>query len=380
MKQIIIIPDSFKGTLDAPAVCEAMRRGVNAVWPDCRTVLLPIADGGEGTVDCFLRALPGAVPVRAEVTGPFDGETVTARYARAGQTAVIEMAAAAGLPMVEGREDPCRATTRGVGELIAHAAAHGARRIILGLGGSCTNDCGVGMAAALGARFFDRTGRPFLPRADTLEQVARLDCSAVRKRLAGIEIVAMCDIDNPLYGPRGAAYVFAPQKGASPAVVARLDENLRAIAALIRRELGLDVQRLPGAGAAGGLGAGVSAFLGGRLQSGIDTVLDLTGFDRLLAGTDLVLTGEGRCDSQSLHGKALAGIARRTRAAGVPLAVFAGAVGDDLNRRRAAELGVSAVFPIHPAPGTFAQVRGESAPHLTAAVANAMGLLRAVGL
>lgn len=378
MHKLVLAPDSFKGTLDAGTVCETVAEAARRVWPECEVVSLPVADGGEGTVDCFLRGL-SARRVTAEVTGPFYGETVTAAYALAGDTAILETASTAGLPQVEGREDPVHATTYGLGELVRDALSRGCRRIVLGLGGSCTNDCGVGLARALGTVFYDRQGRPFVPRGDTLGEITRFDGTQTRQLLEEVTVTAMCDIDNPLYGSRGAAQVFSPQKGADPATVALLDENLRALAATIAQTTGLEVQKIPGAGAAGGLGAGVVAFLGGSLRPGIDLVLELTGFDRHLQGADLVLTGEGRVDGQSLDGKVLSGVARRAKAAGVPVLALAGSIGEDLDLEQARALGVSAVCSINRAAVDFSVSRHQARENLAFAAENLFALLQAMG-
>lgn len=236
------------------------------------------------------------------------------------------MAAAAGLPLMEGRLCAEGATTYGVGELILAAIRDGARRIILGLGGSATNDGGCGCAAALGVRFLDGTGAEYVPVGGTLDRLCRIDMSHRSPLLNGVEIVTMCDVDNPLCGPNGASAVFGPQKGPDPDMVTRLDRNLRHLSEVIRQDLGREIADLPGAGAAGGMGAGVMAFLGSRLQMGIETVLDTVGFDALLPGATAVLTGEGRIDCQSLRGKVVIGIAHRARQARVPVVAVVGDV------------------------------------------------------
>ncbi len=377
MKTIIIAPDSFKGTVDAVGACRAMEQGVKFSVPECSVISLPVADGGEGTVDCFLRALD-CKKVNVSVTGPFYAEKVTAAYARDGETAIIEMASAAGLPLAEGRLDPKSATTYGVGELIAHAVHQGAGKIVLGLGGSCTNDCGVGMAQALGTVFYDREGKEFRPSGDTLEQIGSFDCTATVKLLKGVTVTAMCDITNPLYGPRGAAYVFAPQKGADEETAALLDRNLRGLAEVIRKQTGMDVQAIGGSGAAGGMGAGVAAFLGCSLPPGIDQVVELVGFDKKLERADLVLTGEGRMDSQSLGGKVVSGIGRRAKEKGVPVVAIVGAIGEDLDLDAAKEAGISAVFSINPAPVDFEIARHKTSENLTLTVQNIINLIQAV--
>lgn len=317
MKKCVIISDSFKGTLSSLEICAIAKESVEALFPGCGVEAIPVADGGEGTVECFVQAI-GARPVTCQVTGPY-GEDVQAVYCRKGDCAVIEMAAAAGLPMAGERLNPEETTTFGVGQLIRHAVEQGSREILLGLGGSCTNDGGCGCAAALGTGFFREDGSSFVPVGGNLDRIARIDCSGTRRLLEGVEITVMCDVDNPLCGPRGAAHVFAPQKGADPAMVARLDGQLRYLDSVLREQLHISVDRLPGAGAAGGMGGGCVAFLNARLRSGIEAVLDTVELDRRLEGAGLVITGEGRIDSQSIHGKVISGVARRVRPRGIPL-------------------------------------------------------------
>ncbi|MDY5082658.1 MAG: glycerate kinase [Candidatus Limivicinus sp.] len=340
MKKCVVVSDSFKGTVSSREICEIAQRVIPRHFPACEVVCIPVADGGEGTVDCFIQAM-GAQRVEVTVTNAL-GEKSAAAYARIGELAIIEMAAAAGLPQVGALRCPGTATTYGVGELIAHAAHSGCKRILLGLGGSATNDGGCGCAAALGVRFYDADGQSFVPVGDTLGRIARIDTAEAEALLRSVEITVMCDVTNPLYGPTGAAYVFAPQKGADAEKVKSLDAGLRHFGDVIRSQLGIDVSRMPGAGAAGGMGAGCVALLGGMIQSGIDAVLDVTGFDRQLEGADLVITGEGRIDSQSADGKVVSGVARRTRAKGVPLIAIAGGIADSAGA--VYDIGVSAMF------------------------------------
>lgn len=340
MKKCVVVSDSFKGTVSSREICEIAQRVIPRHFPACEVVCIPVADGGEGTVDCFVQAM-GAQRVEVTVTNAL-GEKSAAAYARIGELAIIEMAAAAGLPQVGALRCPGTATTYGVGELIAHAAHSGCKRILLGLGGSATNDGGCGCAAALGVRFYDADGQSFVPVGDTLGRIARIDTAKADELLQSVEITVMCDVTNPLYGPTGAAYVFAPQKGADAEKVKSLDAGLRHFGDVIRSQLGIDVSRMPGAGAAGGMGAGCVALLGGTIQSGIDAVLDVTGFDRQLEGADLVITGEGRIDSQSADGKVVSGVARRTRAKGVPLIAIAGGIADSAGA--VYDIGVSAMF------------------------------------
>ena len=340
MKKCVVVSDSFKGTVSSREICEIAQRVIPRHFPACEVVCIPVADGGEGTVDCFVQAM-GAQRVGVTVTNAL-GEKSAAAYARIGELAIIEMAAAAGLPQVGALRCPGTATTYGVGELIAHAVHSGCKRILLGLGGSATNDGGCGCAAALGVRFYDADGQSFVPVGDTLGRIARIDTAEAEALLRSVEITVMCDVTNPLYGPTGAAYVFAPQKGADAEKVKSLDAGLRHFGDVIRSQYGLDVSAMPGAGAAGGMGAGCVALLGGTIQSGIDAVLDVTGFDRQLEGADLVITGEGRIDSQSADGKVVSGVARRTRAKGVPLIAIAGGIADSAGA--VYDIGVSAMF------------------------------------
>ena len=340
MKKCVVVSDSFKGTVSSREICEIAQRVIPRQFPACEVVCIPVADGGEGTVDCFIQAM-GAQRVEVTVTNAL-GEKSAAAYARIGELAIIEMAAAAGLPQVGTLRCPGTATTYGVGELIAHAVHSGCKRILLGLGGSATNDGGCGCAAALGVGFLDADGQSFVPVGDTLGRIARIDTAEADELLRSVEITVMCDVTNPLYGPTGAAYVFAPQKGADAEKVKSLDAGLRHFGDVIRSQLGIDVSRMPGAGAAGGMGAGCVALLGGRIQSGIDAVLDVTGFDRQLEGADLVITGEGRIDSQSAGGKVISGVARRTKAKGIPLIAIAGGIADSAGA--VYDIGVSAMF------------------------------------
>lgn len=340
MKKCVVVSDSFKGTVSSREICEIAQRVIPRHFPACEVVCIPVADGGEGTVDCFIQAM-GAQRVEVTVTNAL-GEKSAAAYARIGELAIIEMAAAAGLPQVGALRCPGTATTYGVGELIAHAVDSGCRKILLGLGGSATNDGGCGCAAALGVRFYDAAGQSFVPVGDTLGRIARIDTAKADELLRSVEITVMCDVTNPLYGPTGAAYVFAPQKGADAEKVKSLDAGLRHFGDVIRSQYGLDVSAMPGAGAAGGMGAGCVALLGGMIQSGIDAVLDVTGFDRQLEGADLVITGEGRIDLQSADGKVISGVARRTKAKGIPLIAIAGGIADSAGA--VYDIGVSAMF------------------------------------
>ena len=375
MEKILLVPDSFKGTLSSRQVCQVMAGQLRRFFPQAQVKSIPVADGGEGSVEAFLAAAGGERRTRT-VTGPF-GEPVDAFYGILGdgRTAVIEMAACAGLPLAEGRLNPERATTYGVGELLLAAKEAGCTKAILGLGGSCTNDGGAGAAAALGAKFTRADGTAFVPTGGTLGEIAALDVSPVAQALQGMELTAMCDIDNPLYGEAGAAAVFAPQKGADAAMVARLDAGLRHLGQVAARCLGRDFSHLPGAGAAGGLGFGMAAFCGAQLRMGIDAVLDAVGFDSLLPGTDVVFTGEGKIDSQSARGKVVSGVAARCRKAGVPVVAVVGQIGQGFEEMY--QQGLTAVFSINRAAQPFAESRFHAGENLALTMENIARLLAA---
>lgn len=362
MKRCLVLSDSFKGTLSSPDICRIAR---SLHIPGWHIDALPVADGGEGTTDCFLDAC-GGQRIALPVSGPFGG-TIDGFYGLLPDgTAVVECAAAAGLHQAEGRPDPEAATTYGVGQLLAHALDHGAKRLILGLGGSCTNDGGCGAAAALGVRFYDRQGRSFVPTGGTLADIETIDLSGRHPGLRPGVLTVMCDIDNPLYGETGAAYIFAPQKGADDACVQRLDAGLRHLAAVLHAQLGAEVDTLPGGGAAGGFGAGCAALLCGALRSGITTVLDTVDFDRRAVGCDLVVTGEGSFDAQSLGGKAISGVAGRCQKLHVPAAVLAGRVA--LTPEQWAPLDLRAVRSINPTGATLEDARANAAAYYRTAL------------
>ena len=347
MKKCIVISDSFKGSLSSGEICDIARACFAEVLSDCELTAIPVADGGEGTVDCFHQVCGGEL-VPVTVQGPF-GQDMEAAYLRLdGGRAVIEMASSAGLPLVGDRRDPRITSTYGVGQQIRHAVEQGSTQILLGLGGSCTNDGGCGCAAALGVRFLDRAGQAFVPTGGTLDQIAHIDVSGARQLLQTVKLTAMCDIDNPMHGPTGASYIFGPQKGADPAMVEFLDGQLKALDAVIQRELHRAVADVPGAGAAGAFGAGILAFLDGTLCPGIEAVLDLVDFDGKLKDCDLVITGEGRFDSQSIRGKVVSGVSRRAKRQGVPVAVIAGSVAEEVESISAdPDSGVTAAFSIN---------------------------------
>jgi len=312
-KKFVIIPDSFKGTLSSIEVCDIIENEILNVFNDAEIKKIPVADGGEGSVDAFLEGLKGE-KVFVEVNDPFF-QKMTSFYGLIdqGETAVIEMAACAGLPLVGNKKDPRITTTYGVGELLLHAIEHGVKKVILGIGGSSTNDGGCGFAAALGVKFYDQNHETFIPTGGTLHQIHQIDKSNLDKRLNQIELITMCDIDNPLYGKEGAAYVFGPQKGADPEMVEFLDQGLKHLAKTVHQSLGIDDPYFKGAGAAGGLGYGAKIFANSKIQMGIETVLDAMQFDELAKDADYIITGEGQMDFQSLRGKVAIGVARRAK-------------------------------------------------------------------
>lgn len=375
MAKYVLIPDSFKGTLSSEDICRIASEEILRLEPEAEICAIPVADGGEGTVDAFLAAVGGT---RAEVpcTGPCGQEVMGFYGLLPDGTAVVEMAAAAGLPLAGACRDPEKTTTYGVGQLMAHALSRGAKRLVLGLGGSATNDGGCGAAAALGAEFLDEEGRAFVPTGGTLTKIAHIRMEGLRETLAGAEVTVMCDIDNPLCGPAGAAAVFGPQKGADAAMVARMDAGLRHLAEMLEKDVGMAVLALAGGGSAGGFGAGAAAFFGGQLRMGIDVVLDLTDFDRKCRGASLVITGEGHLDSQSLRGKTVVGVARRARTLGVPAAALVGGCETALDAVYAE--GVSGVFPIHPALCTWPQATARTEEDLRFTVGNLLRFMAAL--
>jgi glycerate 2-kinase len=322
--RVIVAPDKFEGSLTAGQAAQAIRAGLLRARPDAEVVALPVGDGGAGTLEALVAAGFERVPVPA--SGP-TGEPVTAAIAVQGDRSFVEMAEASGLKRLPGgRRAPLAATTYGTGELLRAALDRGVREVVLGIGGSATTDGGAGMAAALGARLLDDAGAELPPGGAALLRLARVDTAGLDPRLRHVAVTVAADVDNPLVGPHGAAHVFGPQKGAGPDDVLLLDSALRRYARVLAADLGVDLADTPGAGAAGGLGAGAIAFLGARLRSGIELVLDLVGFREAVATADLVVTGEGKLDGQSLRGKAPVGVARAATAHGVPVVALAGVV------------------------------------------------------
>ena len=372
--KIVIAPDSFKESLSAPEVAQAIGRGWLAVYPDAEIALCPMADGGEGTVDAVLAATGGE---RRELTvqGPL-ASPVQGYWGWLGDgTAVIEMAAASGLHWVPSAQRDARVTcSYGTGELISAALDAGATRIILGLGGSATNDGGSGLLRALGVRFLDAGGSPLRPGGAALASLQRVDLSGLDKRLQDVPVEVAADVDNPLCGPKGASAVFGPQKGASPAQVEELDAALARFAEVVGEALGEDFSTFPGVGAAGGLGFAAKAFLGARFRPGIELVAELSGLAEAVQGADLVITGEGRLDAQSLHGKTPVGVARVAQAQGVPVIALAGSLGEGYQQVR--EAGIQACFSLAPGPITLENACANAGRELEARAADLARLWR----
>lgn len=378
MKKIVLIPDSFKGTLSSTQICEIISGEIKRQFSDCEIISIPVADGGEGSVDCFLSAL-GGEKITTIASGPHLEQMKSSfGYLPESSIAVIEMASCAGLPLVENQKDPLGTTTYGVGELLLEAANHGATKIILGLGGSCTTDGGCGAAAACGIKFYDEAGNSFIPTGETLSQIEHIDTSSLDPAIKTVDIVAMCDIENPMYGPEGAAYIFAPQKGATENEVKLLDEGLIHLANVIKQDLRADVATIPGTGAAGAMGAGMVAFFGAQLQMGIETVLDTVHFSEIIKDADLVITGEGKLDSQSLRGKVVIGVAKRAQDAGIPVISLVGGVESDISD--AYKKGVTAIFPINRLPEDFSVSKEKSAENLAAIAQDVLRLIKALEL
>ena len=358
--KVVIACDSFKGCLTSREAGEAAAEGVRLAMPEAETIVVPVADGGEGTVEAIADALGGRI-VNVSVDGPL-GAPTEAYYAISRETAVIEVAAACGLTLVdESGRNPMIATTYGVGQLIRDAILSGCRRFLIGLGGSATNDAGVGMLRALGWRFFDSDGLEIGRYAGEVGRISRIDTSMVMPELAECQFTVACDVKNPLVGPLGASHVFGPQKGATPAMADALDQALASFARLASDMYGKDLSSVPGAGAAGGLGFAFLTFLDGSLRPGIDMVLDTLRFDDHIADADLVITGEGRLDLQTLMGKTPAGILRKCRTKDIPIIAIGGSIAENATQALIAR-GFTAVFSIQAAPISLPEaLRGDTA-------------------
>ncbi len=371
--RIVIAPDSFKGSNTSVRVAEIIEKGIKKVFPDAEVLRIPIADGGEGTVEAVV--LGGGGEYReVRVAGPL-GEPIAARYGILdGGRGVIEMAAASGLPLVpKHRRNPLLTTTYGTGELIRDALDQGCKELLIGIGGSATNDAGVGMAQALGFSFLDNSGIEVEGRGSDLHLIESIDKSGVDPRLSDCKISVACDVRNPLYGEEGAAAIYGPQKGADESMIESLDRGLRHFAEAAKLEFGVDLQGIPGAGAAGGLGAGLVVFCGAELKSGIDAILDIVRFDEAIQGADLVLTGEGAMDGSSTYGKVPVGIARRMAETGIPVIAIVG----DIGRGASAvyELGISGIMSTVSRAVTLEIALGESSEMLEDAAERLMRFL-----
>lgn len=361
MNKIVIASDSFKGTMDSINVCNIVEEGIKNIRPEINTVTIPIADGGEGTVDAFLNAI-GGKKVTKTVTGPLFDKIEASYGILDDGSAVIEMAQASGLPLVEGRENPLKTTTYGTGELIRDALEKGCKKIVIGIGGSATNDGGVGMAAALGVKFLQEDNTEIDLTGEGLGSLATIDTSNLNAEISDCQFIVACDVDNPLYGENGAAYIFAPQKGADKEMVKLLDENLKHYAGIVNRDLEINLQKYKGSGAAGGLGAGLVAFVNAELKSGINILLDAVDFDNLIVDADLIITGEGKIDGQSLRGKVPVGIADRAIKYHKPVIAIVGAIGDETDALY--ERGISSIFSINQRPEAFEIAKNYSEENL----------------
>ena len=375
--KVVIAPDSYKGCLSALEVAKAMERGVLSVFPSAEVRKIPIADGGEGTVAALVTATNGQLR-QTEVTDPL-GNKIIAHWGVLGdgRTAVIEMAAASGLPLVpKEKRDPRVTTTYGTGELIKAALAEGLAKIIIGIGGSATNDGGTGMARALGVRFLDAAGQEVAAGGGSLAEICQIDATGLDPRLKNTEIVVACDVDNPLCGTRGASAVFGPQKGATPEMVQQLDAGLAKYASCARQATGRDVAEKAGAGAAGGLGAGLMFFTPAQLKPGVEIVLDAVGFSDIVRDADFVITGEGRTDFQTAFGKAPVGVAKVAKTHGVPVFCISGGLGEGADDVLAQ--GIDAVMSICDRPLSLEECMAAGAQLIEPAAARLCRIVMAV--
>ena len=374
--KVVIAPQSFKGSISALDAARAMEEGVLRVVPDAGTVLVPVADGGDGTLETLVEATGGEIR-STTVTGPI-GKPVAAEWGALGdgQTAVIEMARTSGLALLSPAErDPLCATTYGLGEVLREALDAGFRSFIVGIGGSATNDGGAGMAQALGVRLLDETGKDLPSGGVALADLRRIDMSGLDDRVMEARFSVACDVSNPLTGPEGASAVYGPQKGATPELVEQLDASLKNFAKVVERDTGTSIDAVPGSGAAGGLGGGMMAFLGGSLRAGVDIVLDHVGLDEKLEGADLVITGEGRIDFQTVYNKAPIGVARRAKRRGIPVLAVCGSLGKGFEDVHAE--GIDAVVSILAAPMTLDEASARAGELIADAVAEAMRSMKA---
>ncbi|OVE73744.1 glycerate kinase [bacterium B17] len=331
--KIAIAPDSFKGNMTSMQAATLIESGLKKAIPGASFVKIPVADGGEGTVQAIVESTGGKF-VKRKVSGP-RGDKRMARFGISGdgKTAIMEMAEASGLALLEPRkQNPLKTSTIGTGQMIKAALDLGVKKILIGIGGSATNDCGMGMARALGAKFLDSKGRQIKDCGGALKDLASIDVSGLDKRLKKVSVEVACDVDNPLTGRKGASYVYGPQKGATPEMVKQLDASLKLTAKIIKRDLGVDILRVPGSGAAGGLGGGLMAFVGGILRPGVDIVMDCVQLEKRIKGCDLVITGEGSMDGQTVYGKTPVGVAKRAKKQGLPVIAICGRLGPGVHK------------------------------------------------
>ena len=368
--KIVVAPNAFKDSLTADEAAKAITAGILKAVPDAKTVHVPIADGGDGLFDVFNHVFGGEC-ITKSVTGPlFKKLDAQFLYIPDSKTAVIEMARASGLALLKQEERNARATTTlGTGELALAAIEKGATHIIVGIGGSATNDGGIGFATALGVKFLDESGKEVKPIGDDLGKIRKIDMSGLKFDPAKVTFEAVCDVDNPLTGERGAAAVFGPQKGASPEDVKYLDAGLANLAERIKADLGKDIAAMPGAGAAGGLGAGLASFANATLRPGVEVVLDMVGIDNELKDADLAVTAEGRIDFQTAFGKGPAGVGSRAKKHGVPCLALAGGVAGDISNLH--EIGIDACFSLCSGPMTLEEAMKNGSTLLTAAAEQA---------
>jgi len=376
-KKIVIAPNSFKGSLDAPGVAAALARGVKAACPEWEVVSLPLADGGDGTTACIVSATGGSLFTK-KVTGPL-GEPVEGFWGLTGDgsTAVVEVAAASGMARLSRQDlDPMQATSYGTGELILAALESGCRSLFLGLGGSATSDAGAGILQALGVELLDRKGRQLKWGAASLKELSKISLEHISPRLRGVELLLGCDVENTLYGPEGAAYIYAPQKGALPEQLPLLDEGLRHFASVVKKELGVDIGALRGGGAAGGIGAGLAGVLGAKLVPGAEEIMEIVGLRALLESGEagLVITGEGQINAQSLYGKVPVAVTRMAKRFGVPVLVLAGGVKLDLEAAR--REGITTMLSITDGPISLDEAMARTAELLESTARRAMELVR----
>ncbi|MCG2677948.1 glycerate kinase, partial [bacterium] len=373
--KIVVAPDSFKGNLTALEVANLIEKGIRRVYPKAKIVKTPMADGGEGTVRSLVDATKGRI-IRKEVTGPL-GKRVKASYGILGdgKTAIIEMASASGLPLVpKKKRNPLLTTTYGTGELIKAALDRGCRKIIVGIGGSATVDGGAGMAQALGAKLLDKRGREISFGGGALGNLEEISVSELDERIKKTKVLVASDVNNPLTGPKGAARVYAPQKGATPSMVKRLEKNLKRYASIIKRDLKKDIKNVPGTGAAGGLGAGLIAFLDARIRLGVDIVIETIGLEKNLKDTDLVITGEGKMDSQTIYGKTPIGVAKLAKKHNIPVVAIVGEVDEGVEV--VYKHGIDGIMATTPYPMTSTQAIKKSSQLIPNASDRLMRLIK----